>query len=63
MIKKIDSKKSESIIANYAPEGLFWYFDYASQKYIGIDNSTGDAWVEEFDTLEDCKQWLESKDE
>jgi hypothetical protein len=27
-------------------------------KIIGIDNRTGDAWTEEFDTYEDCVKWL-----
>lgn len=27
-------------------------------KIIGIDNRTGDAWTEEFDTYEDCVDWL-----
>ncbi len=27
-------------------------------KIIGIDNRTGDAWTEEFDTYEDCVRWL-----
>lgn len=26
--------------------------------FIGIDNSTGDAWTEEFDNLEQCLNWL-----
>jgi hypothetical protein len=27
-------------------------------KIIGIDNRTGDAWTESFDTYEDCVKWL-----
>lgn len=38
------------------PPGLYWANE--SGKYIGIDNSTGDAWVEEFETLQECIRWL-----
>lgn len=27
-------------------------------EYIGIDNSTGDAWTEEFPDLTECMMWL-----
>lgn len=42
----------------YAPIGLYFTYDEKSNKYIGCDNSTGDAWVEEFDKLADCIVWL-----
>jgi phosphoribosylaminoimidazole (AIR) synthetase len=29
--------------------------------YVGIDNSTGDAWVEEFRRLSDCLRWLRTQ--
>ena len=29
-----------------------------NDKYVAIDNSTGDAWTEEFDNLEQCLNWL-----
>lgn len=28
------------------------------EKYIGIDNESGDCWVEEFDTPLECIKWL-----
>ena len=28
------------------------------EKYIGIDNSDGNCWVEEFDTALECIKWL-----
>ena len=31
-------------------------------KFIGIDNSTNDAWVEEFKTLRDAMRWLDEYD-
>lgn len=34
------------------------YFRCDDNKWIGCDNETGDAWVEEFDSEEDCIKWL-----
>lgn len=48
-IKIIDSRK---------PMGVF-YTKVANGTYMGIDNSTGDAWTEDFESLEDCLKWLE----
>lgn len=43
---------------NYEPLGLFWRHDTDTGLYIGIDNSTGDAWTEEFETKEAMLRWL-----
>ncbi|HAT4336743.1 TPA: hypothetical protein I9092_002166 [Clostridium perfringens] len=32
--------------------------NYALNKYIAIDNSTNECWVEEFRTLKGCKKYL-----
>lgn len=40
----------------YEPRGLFYLRD--GNKVIGIDNSTGHAWTEEFDSVDQCKRWL-----
>lgn len=43
------------------PLGLFYLTDKNSDGetvYIGVDNSSGDVWVEEFKTLGACKRWL-----
>lgn len=45
---------------NYEPIGLFWHKD--SDIFVGVDNSTGDAWTEGFTTLEDCLAWLKGDD-
>lgn len=39
--------------------GKFYFFDDFLMAYVGIDNSTGAMWVCEFDTLEECAQWLD----
>ena len=40
----------------YEPRGLFFLRE--GSKVIGIDNSTGYAWTEEVDSVDQCKRWL-----
>ena len=40
------------------PHELMWFYDEKAKKYIGCDNTDGNAWVEEFDTRIDCVAWL-----
>lgn len=42
--------------AKYEPRGLFYLRE--DGRVIGIDNSTGHAWTEEFDCVDQCKRWL-----
>jgi hypothetical protein len=56
MIKKITASEAECIIYSRQPFGLF-YFPH-NGVYIGLDNSNGHAWVEEFNNLRQCKNWL-----
>lgn len=55
-IKEIDKKTASSIIENRIPLGLFWVKE--DEVYVGIDNTTGDAWCEEFKDLESCYKYL-----
>lgn len=41
--------------------GTFYYYDKDRDVWIGIDNSTGNAWVEEFQTRELCFAWLDNE--
>ena len=41
---------------HYEPLGLFYLEE--REKFVGIDNSTGDAWTEEFPDRESCLRWL-----
>ncbi|MCM1060835.1 MAG: hypothetical protein NC452_11140 [Eubacterium sp.] len=56
MIRKINSFHAEVVIKTRQPLGLFYVRQNGA--YIGIDNSAGHAWVEEFSDLNTCKQWL-----
>lgn len=44
----------------YTPTGMF--LTYESGVWVACDNSTGDAWMEEFATLEEAVDWLNGKD-
>lgn len=50
-------KDTDALFATFEPRGLF-YKTVNKSLYIGIDNLTGDAWTEEFNTLENCVKWL-----
>ena len=51
--------KNQSGIETYGePHHLLWYYDEKSGKYIGCDNVHTHAWMEEFDTKEECINWL-----
>jgi hypothetical protein len=56
---EITKEEAKKIIETRYPEGLFYHKD--GNKYIGIDNSSGDAWTEEFDNLDICLEWLKGE--
>ena len=55
-VNKINSLNARNIINFRSPIGLFYVLEKG--LYIGIDNSTGHAWTEEFNYLRHCKKWL-----
>lgn len=61
MIQQVTQSEASEIIRTYEPIGLFYLLD--GDTYVGIDNLTGHAWTEEFDTFEECKVWLEGDDD
>ena len=56
----ISQNEAHKIIALRGRKGLFWTIE--NGRYIGIDNRDGNAWAEEFDTLEECEKWLNAAD-
>lgn len=59
--REISKEKYEEILSSksyigYAPKGLFYLRD--GPIFIGVDNSTGEMWTEEFRKLETCVSWL-----
>lgn len=55
-IKKITPEEASTIIKTREPRGLFYTIE--DGRYVGIDNSYGDAWTEDFRSLSACKRWL-----
>lgn len=54
--KEISEKDAAVIIEHRHPYGLF--FLKKGGIYVGIDNSDGNAWTEEFSTKRKCLEWL-----
>ena len=55
-IRKVSPEYANQIIESREPKGQFWTEE--NGKFIGIDNSDGDAWCEEFSSKERCFAWL-----
>lgn len=54
--RSINQEQAASIIETREPRGLF-VLD-TGIEIIGIDNSTGNTWTEEFPDMEECMEWL-----
>lgn len=55
-IREIMPSDAESIIDTRQPLGLFYCKE--GTVYVGIDNTDGDAWTEDFKALNACIKWL-----
>lgn len=58
-IHEIGQLEASKIIETRQPLGKFWLME--GTKYVGIDNSDGDAWTEEFDDKEIMMAWLNNE--
>lgn len=56
-VECVSQKKALQIINTRKPLGIF-YTTEPNGTFTGIDNSTGEAWTEEFKDLNVCKKWL-----
>ena len=56
-IKEVALEVLANIIAERKPLGLFYSKEGSS--FIAVDNSTGEAWTEEFENLKDCINFLQ----
>jgi hypothetical protein len=59
-IKTITGKEGLEIIEKRKPLGSF-IIEEENGTFTGIDNSTGDAWTEEFKKKINCIDWLNGK--
>lgn len=59
-VKKINDAEAKEIIKTYEPRGLFYVKCGSDQpcRYTAIDNSTGDAWTEDFNSRIAMFRWL-----
>jgi len=56
-VVKVTEEEMARIIETRQPRG--WYYRRAGRRcYVGVDNSTGDAWTEEFTSRRKCLRWL-----
>lgn len=55
-IKKVSILEMGKIIETREPRGMFYCIE--NKRYVGCDNRTGDAWTEDFSSLDRCKRWL-----
>jgi len=56
-IEKVTLTALQRIIETRQPRG--WYYTKEARRcYVGVDNSTGDAWTEEFRSRRQCLCWL-----
>ena len=58
-IKFVSKKKINKIISHRKPLGLF--YSKQNRVFIAVDNSTGDAFTEQFTNSLDCRQFLIGK--
>ena len=57
--EQISQEKANEIIETREPLGKFWCKE--GNIYVAIDNSTGDAWTEDFDNYEECEKYLDEE--
>jgi len=67
-ITKHNPNTIKNLIETRDPKGLFYCIEtrewegnnvgWEEKVYVAVDNSTGDAWVDEFPDLRSCRRWL-----
>lgn len=60
-IQKLTKEQMSEVIEVRRPIGKFYRQD--GNTFIGVDNTTGDAWTEEFKGFDACIQWLNREEE
>ena len=58
-IRQVSPKKLTDVINCRTPIGLF--LTKEGRKWVTVDNSTGDAWTEEFSRKHQAVRWLRGK--
>ena len=60
-IQRVSQEFAITILESKEPKGLYWYS--IGQIFVGIDNTDGEVWVEEFESKEECFVWLKRSKE
>ena len=58
-IHRVSPKELTDVIERRAPLGLF--LTKGGRRWVAVDNSTGDAWTEEFSRKRQAIRWLRGK--
>lgn len=58
-IKRVSPERLLNVIDFRTPLGLF--LTKEGRKWVAVDNSTGDAWTEEFSRKRQAVRWLRGK--
>ena len=58
-IQRVSPERLRQIIERYAPRGLFLAKE--GRTWVAVDNTTGDAWTEEFYRKRQAIRWLRGK--
>ncbi len=58
-IQRVSSAFLRWVIEHRTPYGLF--LTKESHKWVAVDNTTGDAWTEEFSRKRQAVRWLRGK--
>lgn len=58
-IQRVRSEFLGRVIEHRSPSGLF--LTKEGRKWVAVDNTTGDAWTEEFSRKRQAVRWLRGK--
>lgn len=62
--QRITKEEADTIIETREPRGVFYLESETGdgrKVIVGIDNRTGDAWTEDFNSKMACFRWLHDK--
>ena len=55
-IQQVTARRLREIIRQYIPRGRF--LARAGQRWVAVDNSSGEAWTEDFQQKQQAIRWL-----
>lgn len=62
LIYKFEDVSANKAVYKSYEKVAFYFKDVGRSKFwIAVDNTTGDCWVEQFDTKEQAEKWIDGK--